>query len=64
MPPDAGEIELPDITDLSIEDRQQTLLGLSAHDIGRILHKLLKDSRQSEIGARLDAVTIYLLKRG
>lgn len=51
-----------DITELNAEDRQKALMAMPAQDIALTLNKLMRDSRPTEIAARLDALTVYMLR--
>lgn len=52
-----------DITELSAEDRQKFMWRAPLYVLKDILERLMKDGRQSELGARLDALTIYTLRK-
>ncbi len=52
----------PDITELTIEERQNALWGLSQVQLKDILNRMMLDCRQTEIQARLDALTVFILQ--
>ncbi len=52
----------PDITDLATEERQRALWAMTPAELQASLNKLMADSRQSEIQARLDALTVMILQ--
>ena len=60
---EADTSHLPNVRDMNSEDRQAALWQMSGHDLGNTLNQLMKDNRLSEQGLRLDALTIYVLKR-
>lgn len=49
-----------DITELTAKERQEALWAMSAKDMSEALGKLMRDGRQTEIGARLDAITVAI----
>ena len=53
---------LIDITEMTAKDRQRAMLSMPINDLRQTLEDLMHDNRQSEIGARLDAVTIYTFR--
>lgn len=44
------------------EERQELFLGMSTPDLEYILAQMMAYQRQSELSARLDAMTIYMLR--
>lgn len=54
----------PDIIDLNAEDRQRVMLSMPLNDLRATLESLMHTNRQTEIGARLDALTIWVLRAG
>ena len=53
---------LPDITEMQPEERQAAMRSMAINDLKTILEDLMRDNRQCERGARLDALTIYTLR--
>lgn len=51
-----------DWREYTAEDRQLILWEMPLDELGRLLVSLMVDQRQSEIGVRLDALTIYSLR--
>ncbi len=52
----------PDITELTIEERQNALWGLSQVQLKDLLNRMMLDCRQTEIQARLDTLTVLILQ--
>lgn len=51
-----------DITDLTQQDRQEALWTMSCQDLRKTLETLMDHNRPTEQSARLDAITIYMLR--
>lgn len=51
-----------DIADLTAEDRQRLLWSMELAPLEAVLKQFMVTRRASEIGARLDALTIYTIR--
>lgn len=55
---------MSDIRDMNSTDRQSALMAMPIPEIKEIIQKLMADNRQTELAARLDALTILTLRDG
>jgi hypothetical protein len=54
---------LIDVTELAPDERQKLMWTMPLYALKDVLNKLMKDNRVSEVPARLDALTIYTIRK-
>lgn len=53
----------PDIADMTAEDRRATLWRMPIRDLAITIQRLMESDRQTEQRARLDAISILLIRQ-
>jgi hypothetical protein len=54
---------LIDVTEMELEERQKLMWSMPMYALRDILERLMRDRRPTETMARLDALTIYTLRK-